>query len=230
MDQYFNVKIFLGSFPQLLERVPYTLGIVLASFLIGCVAGTVLTCLYRIHSKALRALVTAYVWLMRGTPLLLLLFISYYGLPMALSSLGLEIDSDDPLAFVLVAFSMSLSAFFAEMMRAAFEAVDAGQIEAAQSLGLHQFTYYRRIVIPQALINSLPNFGNLLVTAIKQSSILFTIGIMDVYERAITISAEDFGLWQLEVFLALLVIYWVIAVVVDKSIALLYRSSLKKVA
>ena len=149
---------------------------------------------------------------------------------MALSSLGLEIDSDDPLAFALVAFSMSLSAFFAEMMRAAFEAVDAGQIEAAQSLGLHQFTYYRRIVIPQALINSLPNFGNLLVTAIKQSSILFTIGIMDVYERAITISAEDFGLWQLEVFLALLVIYWVIAVVVDKSIALLYRSSLKKVA
>lgn len=230
MDQYFNVQVFFSSFPQLLERLPYTLGIVLASFLIGCVVGTLLTCLYRTRSRILKTLVTAYVWLMRGTPLLLLLFISYYGLPMALSALGLEIDSNDPLIFALIAFSMSLSAFFTEMMRAAFDAVDTGQIEAAQSLGLPRLAYYRRILIPQALINSLPNFGNLLITAIKQSSILFTIGIMDIYEKAITISAEDFGLWQLEVFLALLIIYWVIAVVIDKSISLLYKSSLKKVA
>lgn len=230
MNTYFNVSEFLNAFPPLLAKLPYTLGIVAMSFLIACVIGTLLTCLYRTRIKALQVLVTAYVWLLRGTPLLLLLFISYYGIPLLLQAWGVEFDSSDPLAFALIAFSMSLSAFFEEMMRAAFDAVDAGQVEAAQSLGLPRFQYYRRILIPQALINSLPNFGNLLVTAIKQSSILFTIGIMDMYERANTLAADDFGLWQLEIFLALMLIYWAIAVIIDKGLDALYRVSRKKVA
>lgn len=116
------------------------------------------------------------------------------------------------------------------MMRAGFDAVSEGQVQAAKSLSLSKLTYYRRIVIPQALINCLPNFANLLITAVKQSSILFTIGIMDIYEKAITLSADDFGLWQLEIYLALMLIYWVIAALIDKLISVVYDASLKKVA
>ena len=141
-----------------------------------------------------------------------------------------DINSSDPLIFALIAFSLSLSAFFEETLRAGFDAIDNGQLQAAQSLSLPKLTYYRRIIIPQALINSLPNFASLLITAIKQSSILFTIGIMDIYEKAITLSAEDFGLWQLEIFLALMLIYWILAVIIDKATTLIYSVSLKKVA
>ena len=223
MNTYFNLSAFFNAFPILLARLPYTLGIVLASVLIGMFIGTLLTCLGRIHNRMAKTLITAYVWLMRGTPLLLLLFISYYGF-------GVDINSSDPLIFALIAFSLSLSAFFEETLRAGFDAIDNGQLQAAQSLSLPKLTYYRRIIIPQALINSLPNFASLLITAIKQSSILFTIGIMDIYEKAITLSAEDFGLWQLEIFLALMLIYWILAVIIDKATTLIYSVSLKKVA
>ena len=184
MNTYFNLSAFFNAFPILLARLPYTLGIVLASVLIGMFIGTLLTCLGRIHNRMAKTLITAYVWLMRGTPLLLLLFISYYGLPMLLSASGVDINSSDPLIFALIAFSLSLSAFFEETLRAGFDAIDNGQLQAAQSLSLPKLTYYRRIIIPQALINSLPNFASLLITAIKQSSILFTIGIMDIYAQS----------------------------------------------
>jgi len=212
MNTYFNLSAFFNAFPILLARLPYTLGIVLASVLIGMFIGTLLTCLGRIHNRMAKTLIT------------------YYGLPMLLSASGVDINSSDPLIFALIAFSLSLSAFFEETLRAGFDAIDNGQLQAAQSLSLPKLTYYRRIIIPQALINSLPNFASLLITAIKQSSILFTIGIMDIYEKAITLSAEDFGLWQLEIFLALMLIYWILAVIIDKATTLIYSVSLKKVA
>jgi len=230
MNTYFNASAFLSAFPPLLTRLPYTLGIVLESVVLGMFIGILLTCLGRSRNRLIKMIVTGYVWLMRGTPLLLLLFISYYALPALLASLGIDVDSDDPLVYALIAFALSLSAFFEEMMRAGFDAVSEGQVQAAKSLFLSKLTYYRRIVIPQALINCLPNFANLLITAVKQSSILFTIGIMDIYEKAITLSADDFGLWQLEIYLALMLIYWVIAALIDKLISVVYDASLKKVA
>ena len=230
MNTYFNASAFLSAFPPLLTRLPYTLGIVLESVVLGMFIGILLTCLGRSRNRLIKMIVTGYVWLMRGTPLLLLLFISYYALPALLASLGVDVDSDDPLVYALIAFALSLSAFFEEMMRAGFDAVSEGQVQAAKSLSLSRLTYYRRIVIPQALINCLPNFANLLITAVKQSSILFTIGITDIYEKAITLSADDFGLWQLEIYVALMLIYWVIAALIDKLISVVYDASLKKVA
>ena len=181
MNTYFNLSAFFNAFPILLARLPYTLGIVLASVLIGMFIGTLLTCLGRIHNLMAKTLITSYVLLMRGTPLLLLLFISYYGLPMLLSAFGVDINSSDPLIFALIAFSLSLSAFFEETLRAGFDAIDNGQLQAAQSLSLPKLT-------------------------------------------------EDFGLWQLEIFLALMLIYWILAVIIDKATTLIYSVSLKKVA
>lgn len=230
MDTYFNLNEFFGAFPPLLSKLPYTLGIVLVTLIIALILGTLLTVLYRTRKPVLMALVTAYVWLLRGTPLLLLLFISYYGIPLALESMGVVIDSSDPLIYAVVAFSMSLAAFYEEVMRAAFDAIDQGQAEAAQSLAIPKFAYYQRILIPQAIINSLPNLGNLIITAIKQSSILFTIGIMDMYEKANTLAADSYGLWQLEIFLALMLIYWGLAVIVDKAVDLAYHANRRKAA
>ena len=160
MNTYFNASAFLSAFPPLLTRLPYTLGIVLESVVLGMFIGILLTCLGRSRNRLIKMIVTGYVWLMRGTPLLLLLFISYYALPALLASLGVDVDSDDPLVYALIAFALSLSAFFEEMMRAGFDAVSEGQVQAAKSLSLSRLTYYRRIVIPQALINCLPNFDH----------------------------------------------------------------------
>ena len=230
MNRYFNFDAFFRAFLQLLERLPYTLGIVVVAFLIAAVLGTVLACLKQTGPHILRVLVTGYVWLMRGAPLLLLLFISYYGIPLLIGAIGIHVDSGNPLVFALIAFSLSLAAFFEEMMRAALDAVDVGQSEAAKALDIPRAVYFIRIVLPQALIHSLPNFSNLLITAIKQSSILFTVGIADMFEKATTQSANDYGLWQLEIFLALLIIYWLIAIVIDNIAAFTFRHELKKVA
>ena len=91
-------------------------------------------------------------------------------------------------------------------------------------------SYVRPGIRKCAKNRALSNFANLLITAVKQSSILFTIGITDIYEKAITLSADDFGLWQLEIYVALMLIYWVIAALIDKLISVVYDASLKKVA
>lgn len=230
MNTYFNASAFLSAFPPLLTRLPYTLGIVLESVVLGMFIGILLTCLGRSRNRLIKMIVTGYVWLMRGTPLLLLLFISYYALPALLASLGVDVDSDDPLVYALIAFALSLSAFFEEMMRAGFDAVSEGQVQAAKSLSLSRLTYYRRIVIPQALINCLPNFANLLT--LRLSNLRFcSLSVSRIFmRRRSRFPRMTFGLWQLEIYVALMLIYWVIAALIDKLISVVYDASLKKVA
>ena len=80
--------------------------------------------------------------------------------------------------------------------------------------------------MPQIFVLALPNLGNLIITAIKQSSIMYTIGVMDIYQKARTLSADHFGVWQLEIFLALMFIYWGVALLIDFAIAKLYKRML----
>lgn len=219
----FDINYIFQTIPILLEQVPYTLFLVLLSLIFGLLIGFVLTVFSLKKNRAGRSMVRGYIAFMRGTPPLLLLLLVYYGLPQLFLLIGVDINDWAKTVFAVIAFSMGMSAFFSEAMRSAYLAVDKGQAEAALSVGMNNRQMLLRIIIPQAMTISIPNMGNLLISLFKETSFVFSIGIVDIFERAHMIAANGYGVRQLEVFIALSLIYWVICIIIEQLIGLYER-------
>ncbi|WP_130846764.1 ABC transporter permease subunit, partial [Lactiplantibacillus mudanjiangensis] len=134
--------------------------------------------------KPLHYLLNLYVWLMRGTPLLLQLIFVFYGLPV----IGIVFNRFDA---ALIAFILNYAAYFAEIFRGGFQAVDDGQIEAASVLGLTYPQTILKIIVPQTVKIVLPSVGNEVINLIKDSSLVYVIGIGDLLRAGNVASARD---------------------------------------
>ena len=176
----FKWSLFLDCFPRLLARLPITLLIVAVAFACGFMLALAIAAA-RIHRvPVLGWLAVGYASFIRGIPILVLLFIVYIGLPLLAAPLGLDINRWDTLIFVLIAYSLNEAAFLSEIIRSAVLAVDPGQIEAARSVGLTSWQAFRRIVAPQAVQVALPSLGNSLVSLLKDTSLAYTLGVIDI--------------------------------------------------
>lgn len=156
--------------------------VILAFFtvLLGVVIGTLIALMKISRNKPLKFLAAAYVEVIRGTPLLVQLYIIYYGLPLPVPDvviLGLDMSRFIP---GVIALSINSGAYVAEIIRAGIQAIDKGQMEAARSLGLTHTMGMRYVILPQAVRNILPALGNEFVVVIKESSIVSIIGIADL--------------------------------------------------
>ena len=140
--------------------------------------------------KPLRYLVEFYVWIMRGTPLLLQLIFVFYGLPL------LQIVFARYQA-ALFAFVLNYAAYFAEIFRGGFQSIDSGQFEAAQVLRLSRFQTMRKIIIPQVLKIVLPSIGNEVINLVKDSSLVYVIGLGDLLRAGNVAMARDVTLLPL---------------------------------
>ncbi|WP_314587747.1 ABC transporter substrate-binding protein/permease [Paenibacillus terrigena] len=156
-----------------LNGVWWTLLLSLVTVVFGFILGVILVLMRRSRIKPFKWLAIAYIEFLRGTPLMVQLFIIYFGLP----SIGIEFPK-----FIAGAIALSLNsaAYLAEIFRAGIESVDKGQLEAARSLGMGQSMAMRYIILPQALKQVLPAIGNEFVVIIKESSIVSLIGITDI--------------------------------------------------
>jgi arginine/lysine/histidine transport system permease protein len=171
--------------------------ILIAAFtvLIGVVIGIVLALMRLSKNPVLKVISTSYIEFIRGTPLLVQLYIIFYGLPMIgvrfpdIPALGSEFPS-----FVagIITLSINSGAYVAEIIRAGIQAIDKGQMEAARSLGMNHNMAMRHIIIPQAFKNVLPALGNEFITVIKESSIVSIIGIHELMYNAETIRGNTF--------------------------------------
>lgn len=182
--------------------------VIIAAFsvLFGVVLGTLLALMKQSKIRILKSLSSAYIEFVRGTPLLVQLFIIYYGLPINLSAILAGI----------VALSLNSGAYVAEIIRAGIEAVDKGQIEAARSLGMNHIESMRYIIMPQALKNILPVLGNEFITIIKESSIVSVIGIPEIMYNAETVRGNTFK--PFEPLLVAAVIYFVLTYSLSKLV------------
>ena len=174
-----------GQMVYFFQGARWTLTISLASVVLGVVFGTILTFLKRSKIKLLKFIASAYIEIVRGTPLLLQIFIVYFGL-----SNVLKINE---LFAVIIALSLNSDAYVSELIRAGIEAVDKGQMEAARSLGMSESMAMRLIVIPQAIKNILPAIGNEFVAIIKESSMASTLGVAELMYAANVVSTRSFN-------------------------------------
>lgn len=133
----------------------------------------------------LKKIIEIYVWIFRGTPLMLQLFFVYYGLP----SLGVILD---PITSALVTFVINYAAYFSEIFRGSIQAIDSGQYEASKVLGMNYYQTMYRIIIPQALRTAVPPMGNELLSLIKNTSLISTIGLAEILRNSKEIVAREF--------------------------------------
>lgn len=200
--------------PKLLENLPVTLGITLASLLIGLALGLVATVLQFSHSSLLRLLAKVYTDVLRGAPLALLILLFFFGGKLILTALELPALLISDTSFAILSISVGISPYFAEMMRSAWNAVDIGQKEAIRSLNIPWHIGIARIIFPQGLIIAIPNFGNLLINLVKMTSLVNIIGIVDIFGRAQKISQNSYGAKQVAAFISVILIYWLLNIII----------------
>ena len=202
-----------------LQGAMYTVGLSFVSVLLGILIGLVLAFFRLSKVKILNRISSAYVELIRGTPLLAQIMLVKFGL-YDLITANTQISIPD-IAIGIIAVSLNSGAYVCEIIRSGISSVDKGQMEAGRSLGMSKSMTMRLIVLPQAIKNILPALCNEFVTVIKETSIISYIGVTDLFYIANAISAMTYK--SFESMLAIAFIYFVITFTLSKLVRLLER-------
>lgn len=225
MEQQFLNYEFMGkAVVEILKFIPVTLNITAVSIIFASIIAFVVAVIRINKTPVLSRLAGLYISFTRGTPLLVQIYLSYYGLPKVLDYIniryGTEIDiSTIPaIVFVYIAFSLNVGAYLSETFRAAILSVEKGQTEAALSLGMTKFQAMIRIVLPQAFVTALPNIGNTVISLVKDSSLAFIISVVEMMGQAKIVGAQ--GLNFFEVYIVVAILYWVICIFIEKVVFL----------
>jgi cystine transport system permease protein len=196
------MNLVFTSLPFLLEAAVTTLLLALGSMFLGLIIG-VFTALARISkNKILYSVSSAYVSIIRGTPLLVQIYVTYYGLP----QIGIVLD---PITSGIVALSLNAGAFLSESFRAAIQSVDKGQHEAASMLGMTYGQAMRRVIIPQSIRTAIPTLGNTFIGLLKDTSLVSVITVTELLQASTLIIARTFE--PLTLYITAGVIYWVLS-------------------
>ncbi|WML51023.1 amino acid ABC transporter permease [Neobacillus sp. PS3-12] len=190
-DRFHRIAGILSDsfFPILQAGLYFTIPLTLISFVLGILLAF-FTALARLSSvKPLKAIANFYVWIFRGTPLLVQLFILFYGFP----SIGLTLN---PFPAAVIGFTLNVGAYSSEIIRAAIQSIPKGQWEAAFSIGMTKSQAMRRIILPQAVRVSLPPLGNSFISLVKDTSLAATITVTEMFQKGQQIASVTYEpLW-----------------------------------
>jgi len=198
--------LLLQSLPMLIQGAVLTVKFAVLSMIFGLAGAIVLALMGISSSRVLARIARVYVSLMRGTPLLVQIFVVYYGLP----SIGISLD---PTPAGVLALSANVAAYLSESMRGAILGIHTGQWLAAYSLGLSRSQTLRYVVAPQALRIAVPSLSNSLISLIKDTSLVSVITVTELLRSAQEIIASTFQ--PLPLYLAAAAIYWVLCQVLE---------------
>lgn len=188
----FDLSALIKAIPSLIYGASVTLRITVLAIAIGLVIGFI-TGLARVWPNIFfRSISSVYIELIRGTPLLVQIFIVYFGLP----ALGLNLD---PFIAGMIAMGINSGAYIGEIVRGGIESIAKGQMEAARSLGLTYWQAMRYVILPQSLVRILPALGNEFIALLKDSSLVSTIAIAELTRSGqiiITRTFKSFEIWS----------------------------------
>ncbi|WP_245296812.1 MULTISPECIES: amino acid ABC transporter permease [Rhodomicrobium] len=199
-----NLEYMAGLVPVLLGYVPLTLGMASLAMALALSLGSVLAVIRVLNLPVADPLTRVFISFFRGTPLLVQLFLFYYGLPQLFPSL----TAIDGITAAIAGLTLHFAAYMAESIRAAIIGVDEGQWEAAQAFGMGTGLMLRRIILPQAARVAAPTLVNYFIDIIKSTSLAFTLGVTELMGSAQKEAAGSF--LYFEAFILVACIYWVI--------------------
>lgn len=183
--------ILADSFSRILiPGLTMTIPLTVISFALAMVIAVAVALVQFAHVRVLTPLARFYIWVIRGTPLLVQLFVVFYGLP----DVGIILE---PFTAAVIVFSINEGAYCAETMRAALESVPAGQIEAGCCVGMSYLQIMRRIVLPQAFRTAFPPLSNSLIAMVKDTSLASNITVMEMFMATQRIAARTYEMLPL---------------------------------
>ncbi len=185
-------KVLIDALPRLLRYgITVTIPLTVLSFSLALVISVIVALIQYANVKGLRQFCRFYIWVVRGTPLLVQLYLVFYGLP----SLGIVLDA---LPCAVLVFGINEAAYMAESFRGALESVSKGQLEAGQCVGMNYLQIMWHIVLPQAFRVAFPALSNSLISMTKETSLASTITVMEMFRQAQVINGrvyESLGLY-----------------------------------
>lgn len=181
----------IDSFWKLLiPGIRVTIPLTLISFTIGLVIALFVALVQIAKIPVLRQIARFYVWIIRGTPMIVQMFVVYFGLP----SLGIVLP---PFPAAIIVFSLSVGAYCSETVRAAIESVPKGQLEAGYCVGMTFWQTMYHVIIPQALVTAFPPLSNSLIGLVKDTSLAYSIAIVEILATAQRIAARTYDYFWL---------------------------------
>ena len=202
------LDLLISSFGEIfIQGIKVTIPLTIISFLLAMIIALITAIVQVANIKVFKQLARFYVWIIRGTPLLVQLFVIFYGLP----SLGIVLDA---FPSAILVFSFNTGAYASETIRAAIEAVPKGQMEAGYCVGMNYIQIMRRIILPQALKTAFPPLSNSLIGLLKDTSLAASITIYDMFLASQRIAARTYETFAL--YLEVAVIYLIFCTVLTK--------------
>ncbi len=169
---------------QIMEGLKVTLSVFFVTLILSVPLGVLVAICRLSKIKLLRKITELYIWILRGTPLLLQIIFVFFGLPL----IGVTLDR---MPSVLVAFVLNYSAYFGEIFRSGIQSIERGQTEAASILGFNAYQINRKIILPQVIKRTLPAIGNEVITLVKDTSLVYAVGVSDVLKLTKGIANRD---------------------------------------
>ena len=210
MGNYFSAERFINVFPKVISNLSVNLHIVFWSMLLGTILAIFVAVLRIRRVPVISGLLGIYISFMRGTPLLVQMMIAFYGIPIVLGNLfmnlfGINLNRLEPVIFVEIAIILNEGAFLGEIFRGAITSVPSVQAEAGYSIGMTGAQTFYRIVLPQAFKVALPHYGVDFIGVFQNTSLVFILGVVDLLGKAKTLGAATGH--SLEGYLSAAIIY-----------------------
>ena len=210
-----DFQLIQRALPILLMGAGVTIEITAFSVAIGFFIGLFVGIARISQFKILRIMAAVYADCIRGTPLLVQIFLIYFALPMAI---GQRVE---PFIAAVAACGINSGAYVSEIFRAGIQAIDVGQMEAGRSLGLTWWQTMRFIILPQAFKNILPPLGNEFIAMLKDSSLVSVIGFEELTRRGQLIIAQTYG--SFEIWMTVAVLYLIMTMAISRIVAFLEK-------
>ena len=215
------LKTISESTPLLLEGIKLTIVISVLSLLIGMFIGFITCVMGMSKNPVLKGIAGVYIWIIRGTPMLVQAFIVYFGMPQLIQKLIDPSFRIEAFTAGLITLSLNAGAYLSEIFRGGISAVPKGQTEAARSLGLSKTRTMIKIVLPQAIKVAIPSMVNQFIITVKDTSILSVIGLADIVNKAKVYVGKSYQFFATYILVA---VYYLIVI----SILMLISKYLEK--
>ncbi len=221
MEELLDDIIYIFStIPEIVTKLPITLFIAFTATFIGFVLGILIALIRFFHIRALSQLSTVFISFIRGTPMVIQLYLAYYGIPLLISriaeSAGSEFDMNalPSTLFAIIAFALNTGAYMSESFRSSLMAVEAGQFEACKSLHYSTWDSLRTVILPQAFVIAIPTLTSSLLAMIKNTSLAFCITVVDIMAQARIVGSRSFRYF--EIYIAVSLLYWPICALLER--------------
>lgn len=219
----FNLPKMGSALLSLLPYIPFVLAMVALSFVLGSLFGFLLAFCKLGKNRFLKDLAYVITAIVRGTPFIVMLFVVFYGLPLLLELAGIDMSGLAKMVYMLITLTLFSGTQLSEVFRSAYEAVQKGQREAALCIGHTEAQAFFRILLPQAFYISIPNIGNALIGIMMETSLGYTIGMIDLLGKAKLVDSLSYGTYTMEIYVAVALIYWALSILIDKGMGLMEK-------